>query len=274
MDKSSTNANNIITIHPSLVEIVVEVRWEESVIGKIALPSDNSSYIPRPVNEQLFKIFSEKVAQHGFLQSERMVPSGFPIIPPFAKIYRYQKSLSDNNMIVYQLGSDIFSINIKSSNQSWSKDFDPMVREGIELLLASRRENDEKKNEPFHHVSLRYLNIFNKNLTHGLPVINFLGKLGFKIELPNSIIQQATSFEEIKPQLKISLPLKFEQQMILELTEISKNDEKVLMMNSMILDKSKPLPNIERIMSILQTAHGAIKEIFLEMKKNSLSTKT
>ncbi len=260
MDKHSTDIKSIISTHSPLVEMMVEVQWGAPVITQAGWFSGDSSSVI--AHEELYKKFSDKVEKDGFNQSERMIPNGFPITP-FQEVYRYQKNLPEKGVIIYKLGPGIFSVNVSSPNQSWKEDFYPLVKKAMSLLLDNRSLNE--KDEPFHHIRLRYLNLFDKRFTGGLPIINIFNVLGFKIELPHSLIEKLNPLSQIKPQLCISIPLKSKQEVILELTELSKSDEEAILMDLMLIDKQKYSPEIEFIMLALKNAHQVLKEIFLEV---------
>jgi uncharacterized protein (TIGR04255 family) len=262
MDKEFIKINHAISSKSPLVEVMVEMQW-----GIPQFDLSNES-LGMKTDEELFKKFSDQLKIEGEYHSERMIPDDFPITP-FQEVYRYRKILPDKGVIVYKLGTGIFSVNVSSPNQSWKKDFCPIIEKALSLLLESR--SFLEKNEPFHQVGLRYLNVFDNKFTHGLSLYDLFDALGFKIKLPQSLADKIDSSLSIKPELCVSVPLKSKREVIFELSECSKSAEKAMRMDLMVIDRQKSPPKIELIMLALTNAYQVLKDIFDDVENTIFS---
>lgn len=262
MNKKSTKIHHTMAAHSPLVEMMVEVQWG---IPQFDLSGESLGV---KVDEEMFKKFSDQLKIEGDYQSEKMVPDGFPVTP-FQEIYRYRKVLPDKGIMVYKLGAGVFSVNVSSPNQSWKKDFCPLIERALSLLLESR--NLLEKEEPFHQISLRYLNVFDNQLTHRLSLHDLFNALGFKIKLPRSLVDKVDSPSQMKPELCVSIPLKSKQEVIFELSECAKSAENAILMDLMVVDKQKLTPDKELIMSTLTQAYQVLKGLFDEVMSTILN---
>ena len=139
----------------------------------------------------------------------------------------------------------------------------------MSLLLESR--NLLEKEEPFHQISLRYLNVFDNQLTHRLSLHDLFNALGFKIKLPRSLVDKVDSPSQMKPELCVSIPLKSKQEVIFELSECAKSAENAILMDLMVVDKQKLTPDKELIMSTLTQAYQVLKGLFDEVMSTILN---
>jgi uncharacterized protein (TIGR04255 family) len=251
--------------NPPLVELIAELRWElpipTQVTGVGAIPISTLS-----VNqyEEFFMRFGSKVAAAGFSRFERIVPPGFPFMPPYQPVYRYRYVSEDQGVKLYQLGSDIFSANITPPYQSW-KHFKPVVAQGVEMLLESR--SDEQKNQPFVAASLRYIDAFKDDLTQGRSIRDFMADvLDIKVSLPEAITRHALDSSSIEPLLQLIVPV---SSGILNLTVANGafNNERTVIMDTTVSTTQKLNPAKEDIMSAFDNAHNLIHDLFVGLTK-------
>lgn len=255
MSASKGNNNAIVFTEPPIVELIAELRWNNQPTAfSVASPESTK-------NEELFMQFGSKIAANGYNRFERLIPSAFPLLP-FQPVYRYRKEQKEKDTTLYQLGSGIFSANITPPYQSW-QEFRPIIEQGIELLLQCFTENQEAID--FGSISLRYIDVFKKNLTEGKPILKFLTEtLGFGLTFPKILLDKATSPDEIHPQLRLSTHLKSNQQMIFTLAEGSVGNEEAIIMDTIISTAELSLEK-KTLMDAFDLAHEEINTIFINI---------
>ncbi len=247
--------------NPPIVELIAELRWGtppvmEVTPGKLLeLPIGSFS-----AHELFYKKFADKIAGNGYSQLERLIPEGFPSMP-FQPVYRYRKSKEVADSTLYQLGVGIFTANVVPPYQSWVK-FRPILENGIKLLLESFAADPNKQN--INAINLRYINAFKESLLKGEGAKKFITEtLGFKIELPQAILDQTTSSDEVKPLLKLSIPLKSNHQMMLTVAEGKVNEDESILMDIAVSLKSEFDQTADAIMRTFDEAHNSIYTVFV-----------
>lgn len=251
-----------------LVEIVAELRWNQSitvapakpgaVAGTQALIIGNSNKV-----EEFFMRFGGACYQAGFQQTERLVPSGFALIPGQA-IYRYKKGDANASELL-QVGAGIFSANAIPPYKSWTE-FAPVVEQGIEALLKARDQSEQEI--PFSSVSLRYIDAFGPELLAGREMSAFVTDvLGFSINLPSSVKAltpdglTATSFIQIK------LPVYKGLVVSISIGEGLVNNAPAVIMDTIVVANTEVAPTLKAAMDALNAARAVIHTMFMEMTK-------
>jgi len=248
--------------NPPLIEIIAELRWNVAT----QMLSANSVQIPEYVkvsDEHLFRNFAEKVAPLGYNQVERLLPPGLPFFP-FQPVYRYRKENSSSDPTLYQIGSGILSVNITPPYDGWNN-FQHIIKQGIDLLLESQPQDTAEKIS-ISSLSLRYINAFKSDLTQGEKVNSFLiNTLGFNIQLPSVLLEQATSGDDIKPLLKLIIPLQENQQMTLVMAEGKINEEDAILMDITVSVNSEPNLSANALMNAFNGARKSIHTVFCKL---------
>lgn len=250
---------------PPLVELIAEVRW-----GSPSFP--NSSFYPefpqnlmlsQDQNDDFFKCFGKKAALLGFSRSERLIPLNFPAMP-FQPIFHYPRESSFGGTNVYQVGKGIFSAHATPPYRSW-KDFFPVVRDGVEILLECRLENE--KNLPFDVLNLRYIDAFTHPLTQDCKTIEFISKiLGFGIKIPDAILNHAKDPDGIIPFIQLTVPISYGQIHVV-IADGRVNNEPSIICDTTISRTDITDPSIENVMETFDSIHDLMREIFLELTK-------
>src|SRR5579862_288637 len=128
---------------PPLVELIAELRWPPAGApgqtdgqqpAAVQIPAALFAAFSRP--DQMFMRFAGLIGAQGFVQSERLVPQGFPGLP-FQPIYRYSRTGTKPGEPIFQLGPGVFSAHITPPYNSWD-DFRPFLEMGISVLLEAR----------------------------------------------------------------------------------------------------------------------------------------
>jgi uncharacterized protein (TIGR04255 family) len=260
-----------------LLEIVVDLRWQPAMqavpapvdsqpamqallaapIGSQQIPS---MFLLTPQVENLIHRFGSEVYKRDFQRTERLVPSGFPVLPG-QPISRFKKADADN--VLYQIGIGMFSANAVPPYRSWSQ-FAPEVASGVEALLAAREASERER--PFSPVSLRYINAFRSDLMGDRDVNQFLREVfNIKLELPEVVSSLAPGTSP-KPLVIVKLPTPVGTlQMTAGDANIAGSPGIVLDMN--LITSEQIEPQVDAVMKVLNDAHVVIREIFLEMTK-------
>lgn len=256
---------------PPLVELIAELRWgAPAMVLPISGGTGGISSGPIPVTisnraEELFMRFGSKVAEEGFSRFERVVPSGFPLMP-FQPVYRYRKAAAANETSLYQLGPGLFTANITPPYQSWEH-FRPVVEAGVAKLLESRDEAE--KDEPFGAVLLRYIDAFGPEFTQGLSVFDFLTqKLGFVIALPGEISALADPSQPIQPTLQFGIRLGNSLFMNIAAGEGNVDGRPALILDTTVSTTKALSCNLDEVMHAFDEAHGVIRKTFIGITKS------
>jgi uncharacterized protein (TIGR04255 family) len=219
-------------------------------------------FISSPKQEGFFTRFAGQVTQKGFSVIERLVPPGVPY-PPFQPVYRFRKDPAAQKNYLYQVGAGIFSANALPPYKDWNA-FRPIVREGLELLLQSR--DPSEKNVEFILVSLRYLDLFTSEFTADVPPSNFISEiLGFGIDLPQVITEQADRRQRIQERIQLTIPLKTGLRMALAVGEGNIAGASGVVMDTRVLTEKIVLADIDLVMGALDEAHSSIHKTFISL---------
>lgn len=250
-------ADNTSFVNPPLIELIIELRWLPSAGGDM-----NAALIK---HEELFKLYADKISEEGYTQFERLIPSGFPVMVN-QPVCRYKKKASDKDTTLYQLGLGIFSINVTPPYISW-KVFKPVVEKGIKLFLESCSEIKLNDQEFINIVNMRYINAFQDNLTKGESLYKFINEtLGINIGLPNVLKELVSSQDEIKPFLRLSIPLKSEhQEMTLGLGEGLLNNNRAIIMDIIVSTTKNISSDTNEIIIVLEMAQANIHNTFMKL---------
>lgn len=257
----------MIFSNPPLVELVAELRWVPGAAGAPP-PSTGLGMIQFPLasqhTEQTFTNFSNQVAAKGFNISERLAPIGFPYFP-FTVVYRFRKPPAHGENFLYQIGPGVFSANALPPYRDWDG-FRPIVKEGVEALLASRAISEASD---FTLVSLRYIDLFSEEFTDGRQSFRFLNEiLGIKLELPKALSDQAADVERLQSGLQLSVPLRNGLSMNLNFQQGSAGGKNGIVMTTEVLTSTPTAPNLPTIMETLEKAHTSIRVTFLGLTES------
>src|SRR5262245_8686023 len=163
-----------------VIELVAELRWAPS--GDGAMAAGNVTLSLGTHAEEFFQRFANLVANAGFTQGERLVPSGVPLLVHHVA-WRFRNPVDANKLL--QVGPGIFSANALQPYRRW-RDFEPTIELGVKALLESRSPNET--DQAFSSASLRYINAFSGHLLGGKQPAAFINDvLGFKQTLPTPI---------------------------------------------------------------------------------------
>jgi uncharacterized protein (TIGR04255 family) len=251
-----------------LVELIAEVRWggpAAPLAGSASMMPFAGIGTPSARDEEFFMTFGGKASPAGYGRVERLIPPGFPV-PPFQVVYRFRKSQPEQQgTTVYQIGPGIFPANITPPYRSWDE-FRPVVRQGVELLLASRSE--DQKELPLHSVSLRYIDSYGKQFTAGEPLSSFLkDKLGFAVELPPALADAISKYEDVKFTSQLRAPLKVGQQIRINIGDGFVNNEPTIVVDTTIVAEHTIAPTIDEAMTSFERAHEVHRDVFVGISK-------
>jgi len=248
----------MIFANPPLVELVAELRW---VPGQASPSSSQSGPVtiqfPMAFAEEAFENFRRSIAQKGFTSSERLVPIGFPALP-FAVVQRFRK-LSNQENYAYQVGLGVFSANALPPYRDWDS-FRPIVREGVETLLAARHVSDRANVS----VILRYLDVFTDEFTEGRKSVEFLNDiLGINLTLPATLTELALNLRELQAGLQLSFKIKEGLSMNIGIQEGGVGAKTGIVMSTEVFTVQPVTPQVDDIMRNFETAHSYIRGTFL-----------
>jgi uncharacterized protein (TIGR04255 family) len=260
----------MIFANPPLVELIAELRWVPASVPLPAQPQNGVNQLfqggvaipiplPLPHLEESFSRFSNEAAAKGFGISERLMPVGFPYLP-FTVVYRFRKPPATSEKYLYQIGAGLFSANALPPYRDWET-FRPIVREGIEALLASRHPTE---NTPFTVAILRYIDLFSEEFTEGQQSFQFMNDvLGLKLELPNTLKQQVVDVNGVRSGIQLSMPLADGLAMNINLQDGVAGGKPGILMSTEVLTTQPTAPEISLVMGTLERAHDSIRATFL-----------
>jgi uncharacterized protein (TIGR04255 family) len=251
-----------------LVELIAELRWntphqafqpQQPGILPVSLPLMGGA----GRMEEFFSRFGGEAYQSGFQRAERTVPGGFPILP-FQPVYRYRRA-EQLAPELFQVGAGIFSANAIPPYQSWKK-FSPFVSQGIEILLKSRDASE--KDQPFSSVGLRYIDAFSAEHLQGMIPNDFISKImGFKLSLPQILVDLASSGDSIKTSFQLNIPISGALIAGINMGEGQVNGIPALLLDTTISTNTATAPSAEAVMAILNQAHLLINNMFMEFTR-------
>jgi len=255
--------------NPPLLEIIAELRWD--------IPS-NSSHpgMPMPVlpaQSQVLEAeiegFSKHIADLGFRNAERLVPPGFPWMMG-EPAFRYKCSEADDTTAerlkkstIFQVGAGVFTANAVPPYTSWD-DFEPLVRSGVEGLFNMHFASGKPSS---FRPTLRYVDVFKEEFTHGLPLQEFLRDImGISLSLPDALSSRSEDKATQVPMLHVVVPLAFGR-MTLEFFDGFVNGDKAYVMDMAVHFEGLAFNNIEDLMNAFSQARNVIHETFVNLTK-------
>jgi uncharacterized protein (TIGR04255 family) len=265
----------MIFSNPPLVELIAELRWipgtasapipaqggANQLVQGVAIQQGVTIQFPltAPYLEESFSRFSIQAAAQGFGMSERLIPTGFPLLP-FTVVYRFRKPPAAGGNFLYQIGPGLFSANALPPYRDWDS-FRPIVREGVQALLTSR---PSAENGPFATVVLRYIDLFTEEFTEGKQSLRFLNEiLGLKLELPNILSEQISDINAVQSGIQLSMPLRNGLAMNLLLQNGAAAGRPGILMSTEVLTVQPTPPDISAVMQSLESAHTSVRLTFM-----------
>lgn len=248
--------------NPPLAELAVEVRWGPAVPQTAAgMPPKIQLTLPRSQDEAVFTNFAMLAAQHGYGRFERLTPIGLPVPAHFAAC-RFRPSDPEQPSPLFNIGKGIFGANALPPNyQSW-KSFCPVVRQGIESLFEAHKRAGEPLPD-FNQVLVRYIDIFNEELTGPRGISSFLDEiLGIKLILPRSITKLATA--EIQPNITFSVPIEIGL-LTMNIGRAMKGTEVAPLLDTSVLIQRKIGSDAEAAIVALTEARSVIHDLFISL---------
>jgi uncharacterized protein (TIGR04255 family) len=247
--------------HPPLVELIAEVRWG---VGGVITPNPEqaggSMLWFGGQNEEFFMRFASKVGANGYDLVERIIPPNF-MVPPGQVIYRFRQKEQTEGTTLYQVGNGVFTVNITPPYHSWEQ-FRPVVSKGIAMLLETRNATESQL--PISNVSLRYVNQFTSEFTNGLSKPAFINDiLGFRTELPASVLEVKSAQDEVMSNLQLMVPLTVDQQMAIMVAEGVAGTSSGVLMDISVNTNRQIKPTELAVMAVFDAARKNIHRVFV-----------
>lgn len=251
-----------------LVELIAELRWDPAIRTdeQIRTAGLGPTFVATQTNalDEFFMRFGAAIHGKGYTETERLVPSGFPIIG-HQPVYRFKDKQVGATQSLYQVGAGMFSANAVPPYESW-EGFEPVVRKGVEVLLSARSRDEADR--PFSATNLRYLDAFRPLHTQGRDVATFLKEvLGISITIPHALSQHLRPGGMMKPLVQLQIPMMDGMLMSVGIGEGAVNREPVIMMDTSVSTTLPVAPAIEAVMKVLNLAHDAIHASFSGLVK-------
>ncbi|CAK0770267.1 TIGR04255 family protein [Gammaproteobacteria bacterium] len=248
-----------------LVEIIAELRWSQP---HVVLPSQTQESMTVPVSliesnklEEFFMRFGGECYLLGFQRSERIVPSGFPIIS-FQPVYRYKQAGAKATSL-FQIGAGLFSANAVPPYKSW-REFSPIVSQGVEALLKTRDETEQAL--PFASISLRYIDAFDADFLLGRPIGAFMAEvLGFTVGLPPAVSGLLPAGQSATPFIQMSIPMRNGLLMNISIGEGIIKGSQAVIMDTTVVVTAEVQPNIDTVMGSMNSARSVIHDMFVKI---------
>lgn len=245
-----------------LTELVAEFRWvpneATSGTGQIAGPL---SMVNPAQYENLFATFSQKIATHGYVRTERLIPTGWPA-PMQVPVFRFKpQNFEDKNSTLYQLGAGIFSVHALPPYKNW-EEFKPVIHRGLSVLVDSGLQ--DKSASKFTTVVLRYIDQFKSEFVEERSARDFVEQvLGFRINLPVALQEEAADEHTINPTLQFQIPLKSGLLMTLGVNPPTQPPTSGIVLDTSVASQSSVAFNVHDAIETLETAHTSIHKVFI-----------
>jgi uncharacterized protein (TIGR04255 family) len=251
---------------PPLVELIVELRWTPGGVSTIPQQAGPANF---PLGmfsfgnvDAFFSNFATIVGKQGFVQSERLIPPGFPALP-FQPVYRYSRQGVVPGHPLIQLGAGVLSVHITPPYRRWI-DFRPFVATSLEALLAARPP--EVQQVPFSGMLMRYLDCFTEPFTAGRSSMRFLRDiLGVDLRLPPAITNRMSEGKEVTAAMDLSVPISEGRTMSVKLANGRIGPHTGLIMDSSISSSTALGPTVDVVMQFLDAAHTVVSDFFIEL---------
>jgi uncharacterized protein (TIGR04255 family) len=251
---------------PPLVELVAEVKW-------LSVPSGSPPQNIQPVNptstqpmfatsdqEEFFAAFTRESARSGWTASERMFPSGLPLLS-YQPALRVRSLQEKETQMIYQVGPGLFSAHALPPYKNWES-FRPFVERGLAYLIQSRPKGE--RGMEFFSVSLRYLDVFTPELVGDVQLGAFLTDiLGFSLQLPGVLTAQLRQGTEAEPTLGLLLPLQSGLEMRLNIGRGIMGDKSGIIVDTGVSTSRGIGPTSGEVFAVWEEAHTAIRRTFV-----------
>jgi uncharacterized protein (TIGR04255 family) len=249
---------------PPLLELIAQVKWLTAPTGQ-AQPTIPLT-IPQPIfptslQEEFFSSFSKESAASGWTASERMFPSGYPLLS-YQPVLRIRSFRDTESHMIYQVGPGVFSAHAMPPYKNWES-FRPFAERGLEYLLKVRPPDERDKH--FFGVTLRYLDLFTPKLIGDITVGKFLTEiLGFSLTIPSVLGAQIRPGVTAEPQLTLSVPLASGLEMQLSVAgNATVGDRKGILMDTAVSTQGVVASNADSVFAVWEEAHNAIRKTFI-----------
>ena len=250
-----------------LVELIAELRWSpdpsQMVFPQVMGGQPGPQLITGNAQEGFFLRFGNEAHRLQHLDTERLMPGGFPATL-HQPVYRFrQRTPQGQTTTLYQVGPGLFSANAVPPYESWST-FEPVVRNGVQALIASRDRSEIEV--PFSAISLRYIDAFTPYHTEGRDVRSFLQDvLGVSIQIPEGLTQHLRTGETIRPVLQLQIPMQDGYVMNVAFGEGVANDIPAVMMDATISTTFPITASLDAVMQVFAQEHAAIDSSFTSL---------
>ena len=245
-----------------LIELVAELRWMPP--GIVVQPSVNQVMLAHGrLIDKFYSDFGSRVAQLGYTQSERLIPSDFAV-PMHNVVCRYKKP-GDNSSLL-QVGPGIFTANALRPYKRWSA-FKGTVAAAVDALLATRP--DAERECQFSAASLRYLNAFTEPLTAGKSSAQFISEvLGFGFSLPTAFRGLADEAKPATTTANMLLPIaNTTKVMSIAVGDGMLDTSKAVLLDINVNETSQVAANSDAAMGAFNDSRDIIHKCFVEISK-------
>lgn len=253
--------------HAPLIELIAELRWntDQAALFEQALPGVpiQISEKMRTSSEVFYGKFAKQIEPLGFRNSERLSPAGMPGFPGEA-VVRYRKGAGEPPLM--QIGSGVFTTNGLPPTYTHWDDFSPILRSGVDALLASRA--DAENALPFTVVSLRYIDAFGPEYWDGSNPQEFISEtLGFGRTIPPSLEEKVDVNRPHSASHQFNIPIDDGSTMVLSVGEGSANGAPAVILD-VIVQSNVVASSTEQVMERFTQAHSLVGDMFVIMTKN------
>jgi uncharacterized protein (TIGR04255 family) len=256
-------ARDFLYKNAPLVEVIAEIHWVLQPL--LLLP--NAAVDPHL--SVLTNQFQERAKAGGFGRAERLVPEQMPAeMFPHKPLMRFRPT--DKDWPILQLGPGLAAVNMIPPYDGWQA-FGPLVRQGADLLYASYPMPD--KYLKLERLELRYVDGFTKELGFSNYMEFVARSLRLDLRLPEALAPMSPTPESATVMAEIHLPLKAPDQSAAVLKvgrgKINNNDGLVME----IACRSENVGSIQNPADVnawMNSAHGAVREIFDRLTSNEL----
>lgn len=248
-----------------LVELMAEVRWSatspvvDETGGDVVEDLSFDGH-----TDALFQKFGERMAEEGYLRSERLTPPGYPA-PVGMAVYRFSSLGENGESVVFQIGAGTLTVNAIPPYRTWDH-FRPRVMQGLAILLDSW--TDASRPDRFMKVTLRYIDAFNDSYLDGKTGSNFLSEvLGFKLSVPGAF---ETHLDGGDPNLflQFSAGLKAGGRVAVRTGHATVENEDAIVMDTTVSHNDGAELSIDAVLSLLDSGHEVIHDTFVNLTKD------
>lgn len=246
-----------------LVELIAELRWEPAgatVVQAQAGGPGHTFFAGEATSlDEFFMRFGGVMHGKGYAETERVVPSGFPIMA-HQPVYRFKEKQSAETGSLYQVGAGIFSANATPPYESWTK-FRKIVKSGVETLLDTRSQAESAR--PFVATNFRYIDAFLPSHTGERDINELLSEVfGIAITVPPALSQHLLPGAAVKPVIQMQIPMANGMLMHIGFGEGSVRGVPAIMMDTAVATTQPVEASVEAVMAVFEKAHDAIAASF------------